>query len=125
MRALPDKLVEMVGAQDGPIPGEVIEVVHDDGDEQVEDEEGADDKKGDEVGVGKVRAAASRVACVLTPHVAKHVRVFLARQHDLLPGLAGGGSEQDEERLREGLEVVVPVNVATLLRCDFAKHLKK
>ena len=90
MRALPDKLVEMVGAQDGPIPGEVIEVVHDDGDEQVEDEEGADDEEGDEVGVGEVGAATRGVSGILAPHVAKHVRVLLAGQHDLLPGLAGG-----------------------------------
>jgi hypothetical protein len=61
-KVAPNKLVEMVGAQDGPVPGEVIEVVHDDGDEEVEDEEGADDEEGDEVGVGEVGAAARRIA---------------------------------------------------------------
>ena len=37
----PDELVEVVGAEDGPVTGQVVEVVHDDGHEEVEDEEGA------------------------------------------------------------------------------------
>ena len=41
----PDKLVEMVGSEDGPVPGQVVKVVHDDGNKQVEDEEGADDEE--------------------------------------------------------------------------------
>ena len=40
-----DKLSEMVRAEDGPVPGQVVEVVHDDGYEQVEDEEAADDEE--------------------------------------------------------------------------------
>ena len=52
-----DKLPQVVGTQDGPVPGEVVEVVHDDGDEQVENEEGADDEEADEERVGHVGAA--------------------------------------------------------------------
>ena len=61
----PDKLVEMVGSEDGPVPGQVVKVVHDDGNKQVEDEEGADDEERDEVDVGKVSSAPGWVACVL------------------------------------------------------------
>ena len=48
----------MVGAEDGPVAGEVVEVVHDDGHEQVEDEEAAHDEEADEVDVGDIIAAA-------------------------------------------------------------------
>ena len=54
-----DKLGKMVGTKDGPIPGEVVKVVHDDSNEEVEDEEGADNEEADEVGVGNVGAATS------------------------------------------------------------------
>ena len=54
----PHELVEVVGAEDGPVAGEVVEVVHDDGHEQVEDEEAAHDEEADEVDVGDVIAAA-------------------------------------------------------------------
>ena len=40
--------------ENGPIPGEIVEVVHDDRDEQVEDEEAAEDEEGDEVEVGDI-----------------------------------------------------------------------
>ena len=55
----------MVGSEDGPVPGQVVKVVHDDGNKQVEDEEGADDEERDEVDVGKVSSAPGRVTCVL------------------------------------------------------------
>ena len=70
----PHKLVKMVGSEDGPITGQVVEVVHDDGDEQVEDEEGAHHEEGDEVGVGEVRAAAGRVAGVFGTLVTDNLR---------------------------------------------------
>ena len=47
----------MVGAEDGPVPGEVVEVIHDDGDKEVQNEEGAKHEEGDEVDVGKVGSA--------------------------------------------------------------------
>ena len=49
-----DKLPEVVRAEDGPVPGEIVEIVHDDGDEQVKHEEGADNEEADEEGVGHV-----------------------------------------------------------------------
>ena len=42
-------------------PGEIVKVVHDDGDEEVEDEEGGHDEEGDEVRVGEGGAATVRV----------------------------------------------------------------
>ena len=49
-----NKLPEMVGPEDGPVPREVVEVVHDDGHEEIEHEEGAEHEEGDEVDIGKV-----------------------------------------------------------------------
>ena len=49
-----DELREMVRSQDGGVSGQVVEVVHDDGHEQVEHEEGAENEEGDEVNVGEV-----------------------------------------------------------------------
>ena len=51
-----DKLPEVVEPQDGPVPRQVVKVVHDDRHKEVEHEEGADDEEADKVGVGKVRA---------------------------------------------------------------------
>ena len=52
-----DELAEMVGSEDGGVPGEVVEAVHDDGDDDVEHDEGAEEDEGDEVGDGQVVAA--------------------------------------------------------------------
>ena len=60
-----NKFGEMVGSENGPVPGQVVKVVHDDSDEEVEHEEGADNKEADEVGVGNVRAAAALLASVI------------------------------------------------------------
>ena len=57
LRPESDELPQVVGAQDGPVPRQVVEVVHDDGHEEVEDEEGTEDEEADEVNVGKVGAA--------------------------------------------------------------------
>ena len=45
--------------KDGPISCEIVKVVHDDGDEEIEDKECTEDEEGDEVDVGKVWATAS------------------------------------------------------------------
>ena len=45
LRPQPDKFIKMVRAQDGPVACQVVEVVHDDGHEEVEDEEAADDEE--------------------------------------------------------------------------------
>ena len=41
-----------------PVPGEVVKVVHDNGNKEVEYEKAADDEEADEVEVGHVRTAA-------------------------------------------------------------------
>ncbi len=56
-----DELPQVVEPEDGPVPGQVVEVVHDDGNKEVQHEEGADDEEADKVGVGKVGAAPPRV----------------------------------------------------------------
>ena len=67
------KLGKMVGTKDGPIPGEVVKVVHDDGNEEVEDEEGANDEEADEVGIGNVGAAPSLFSRVVRCFVTRSV----------------------------------------------------
>ena len=47
----------MVGPEDGGVPREVIEVIHDDGHKQVQHDEGAEEYKGHKVDVGHVAAA--------------------------------------------------------------------
>ena len=69
-----DELAKMVRAQNRRVPaifnselssrrkatkpGQIVEVVHDDGDEEVDHDEGAEEDEGDEVDVGHVGAAA-------------------------------------------------------------------
>jgi hypothetical protein len=60
-----DELPQVVESKDGPVPGQVVEVVHDDGNKEVQHEEGANDKEADEVGVGKVSAAPPRVPGII------------------------------------------------------------
>lgn len=49
----------MVGAKDGRVPRQVIEIVHNDGDEQIQHQERAEEDERDEIGVRYVRAAAT------------------------------------------------------------------
>ena len=51
------ELAQVVGAEDGGVAGEVVEVVHDDGHEEVEHDEAAEEDEGDEEGVGEVWSA--------------------------------------------------------------------
>ena len=60
-----DELPQVVGTEDGPVPREVVEVVHDDGHEEIEHEEGAEHEKGDEVDVGKVGSTTLLQASVI------------------------------------------------------------
>ena len=49
-----NKLSEMVRSQDGPVASEIVKVIHDDGNEQVEDEEGTDNEETDEERIGNI-----------------------------------------------------------------------
>jgi len=63
------KLAQMMRSEDGPIPGEIIKIVHDDSNEKVENQEGTNDKEGDEVDVGKVgstKSYGSSLFCLYT-----------------------------------------------------------
>ena len=54
VRPCGDELAEVVGAEDGGVPRQVVEVVHDHRHEQVEHDEGAEEDEGDEVDVRSV-----------------------------------------------------------------------
>ena len=60
-----NKLGKMVWTKDGPISCEVVKVVHDDSNEEVENEEGADNEEADEVRVGNVRPTSSLLFCII------------------------------------------------------------
>lgn len=81
----PHELVEMMRAQDRRVPREIIEVVHDDGDEEIQHEERAEEDERHEVDVGDVGAAAFRLL-LLGLRVAG--TALYAGQHDVRPGLA-------------------------------------
>ena len=96
----------MVGAEDGGVPGQVVEVVHDDGHEQVEHDEAAEEDEGDEVYIGDIRATGLvRVyqEASLVPLVSSLITGSAGQtvQHDVWPGLSRGAPEHnagDERR---------------------------
>ena len=57
VRPCSDELPEMMGPEDGRVPREVVEVVHDDGHKKVQHDEGAEEDEGHKVDVRDVRAA--------------------------------------------------------------------
>ncbi len=116
LRPDPQELVQVVRPQDGAVPGQVVEVVHDDGDEQVEHEERAEEDEGDEVGVGQVGSARLDLSHVDgLRHGEVHLRLQrlgvarpsgLAGEHDTRPGLTRGAptfsrKKSNPEKTRE------------------------
>jgi len=87
----PHELVEMMRAQDRRVSREVIEVVHDDGDEEIQHEERAKEDERYKIGVGDVGAATLRLL-LLGLRVAG--TALYAGQHDIRPGLARGTPEK-------------------------------
>ncbi len=98
--------------QDGAVPGQVVEVVHDDGDEQVEHEERAEEDEGDEVGVGQVGPAGFDLGHVdglrhCEVHLGlQRLRVArppgLAREHDTRPGFACRAPTFSRKKIKSG-----------------------
>ena len=103
------KLFQMMRAQDGPILREVVEILHDDGDEKVEDQEGTDHVEGEEVNVREVTTTP-----LLRVIVTSHWGGGKAWQHYVLPVLPCCDSEKKEKGHRERLEVVEPEMVEIL-----------
>ena len=91
-----------MGTEYGGVPGKVVKVVHDDGDEQVEHNEGAEKNERDKVDVGNIRAASlvgvEQLAVARALRLVPFIRFLVAGatgqsgQHDLRPGLASGAS---------------------------------
>ena len=67
----------MVGPEDGGVPREVVEVVHDDGHKKVQHDEGAEEDEGHKVDVRHVAAAGlirvEEQPCCLVPLVSSLV----------------------------------------------------
>ena len=86
-------------AQDRRVPCQVVKVVHDDGDEEIEHEEGAEEDEGDEVGVGERGTARLGDELARGQVAGERLRVArpagLAGEHDARPGLAGGAPSSD------------------------------
>lgn len=81
-----NELVQVVSTQDRRVSRKVIEIVHDDGDEEVQHEERTEENEGDEVSVRDVRATASWFLFAGL-HVAG--TTLDAGQHDVRPSFAG------------------------------------
>ena len=93
-----DELPEVVRAEDGGVPGQVVEVVHDDGHEQVEHDEATEEDEGDEVNIGDIGATGLvRVyqEASLVPLVSSLITGPAGQtvQHDVWPGLTSGAPE--------------------------------
>lgn len=85
-----DELVQMMRSQYGPVSGQVIEVVHDDRNEQVDDQERAQHVERNEIRERDIGTAAV-VVRFFRFAIAKHlVRSVGARHHDVLPRFACG-----------------------------------
>lgn len=87
----PHEFVEMMGAQDRRVPSEIVEIVHDDGDEEIQHEKRAEEDERHEVSVGDVGAATVRLV-LLGLRVAR--TTLYAGQHDVRPGLARSTPEK-------------------------------
>jgi hypothetical protein len=125
------KVVQVMRAENGPISRQVVEIVHDDGHEQVDNQEGAQAHKGHKVGNGHpagavllLRAAVALCARRPRKRIARLDR--LNRDHDLLPRLARGRPKEHHESARERAEVVVPRDLRLariLVENDLAEEL--
>ena len=88
----------MVGAEDGAVAREVVEAVHDDGDDNVQHDERAEENEADKVEVGHVGSAllvgvhhvAGRLVVLVGLEVADAARD--AGHHDVGPCFSGGAS---------------------------------
>ncbi len=65
----------MVRSQNGGVSGQVVEVVHDDGHEEVEHDEGAEEDEGYEVDVGQRRAAVLARVHQITWKIKYHLNI--------------------------------------------------
>ena len=122
----------MVGAQDGGVTRQIVETVRDDGDNNVQHDEGAEEDEGDEVDVGHRRAAPLvRVRHVelavlgVVPLVGHGVAgpPVHGGHHDVGPGLARGTAEQHDLGLENISKVVVPRDLCVRIIRDVPKHL--
>ena len=124
-----NELGQMVTTQNGAVPCEVIETVHDDGDHDVQHDKAAQENEGDEVEVGDVGSA--RLVRVhgeagglvdLNGELVTNLAAD-ARHHDFGPSFACGTSEENHESLENGAKVGVSLNGSVGVKVDVAKQL--
>ena len=60
-----DKFSKMMRTKNGPITGEVVKVVHNDGNEQVENQEGTNNKETDEERISHIRSTSFRFSSII------------------------------------------------------------
>ena len=100
-------LVQLMRSQNGRISRQILKVVHNDGHEKIQHQKHANEDERDEINVSKGRAAIDFAGD------SRDSRMTLgadARQHDLLPRLAGAAAKQQQETQEEVGEVVVPID---------------
>lgn len=81
----PDELVQMMRPQYGPVPGQIIKVVHDDGDEQIDDQERAQYVERDKIRESEIGSATVVVGLISTVIAEHFVWPVSTRHHDVLP----------------------------------------
>lgn len=80
----PDEFVQMMSTENGRVPREVVEIVHDDGNEQIQHQERTEEYEGNEISVGDVGTA---TAWFLFSRFFVARSSLDARQHDVGPCL--------------------------------------
>lgn len=92
----PHEFVEMMGAQDRRVPREIIEVVHDNGDKEIQHKKRAEEDEGHEVSVGDVGAATLRIIFRILRILGLGIAALAlyAIQHDVRPGLSRSTPEK-------------------------------
>ena len=106
--------------QDGAVAREIIEIVHDDGDEEVQHQKHAKEDEGDEIDVGQRRAAGDFARVLRYDGMALGAD---ASHHNVLPRLARTAAEEQQETEQEIAEVVVPVDGRTGVEGEVAENL--
>ena len=106
IRPHPDKVIEVLRAHNGPVTGEVVEIVHNYGHQDVEYHKGTHKVEGGEVHVGKV-GSTETARRLVGLRVAQHMDPVGAGHHNVLPRFAGRATEKEQDGVSETLKIIV------------------
>lgn len=121
LRPQPYELLQMMRTENGPVACQIIEIIHDDGHKQVDDEKRAKDVEGDEERNGEIIATCNAVIVGLG--IALGLRSADAGEHYLLPRFTCRRAKENKNGLEKCLEMVVAMDLGVGIEGDLAEHL--